>query len=368
MKKVSNIIFCLIFLMMLVLPPLFTNIEKNVVSEIDNEYLPELDTESIEGFVASAATYLDKRIGFRAQSLKLYQQINDKLFSQMEHPYHMYGKNGHMYYKNDRYINDYQHLNLNEEWAHGFAKAMKSFQDYTEGKEKQFIYMIIPDKKTVYPEYFPDGYNVNGELSRTDQVLSFLDQYEVNYYWAKDRMLEGKKSMLVNNKKYDISHWNEDGAFFVLTELYTKLGLEPLSKVDYEVTEVIKEKLPNSDFVINEAVPLYTLKEENAVLDRSWDEEHELIYPGEQVHYFSYHYNTEKADEPRLLVIHDSYLAEKEKFFKENFSETFFLHRYNIYNLELFEYYIDTIDPDIVIYENPERSWEIDLYKEYSIN
>lgn len=363
MKRIGNIIFCLVFLAMLVLPFLFTNFKKNVKSDIDNEYLPELETESVEKFVKSADDYLDKRIGLREESLELYQLLNDKLFSEMEHPNHMYGKNGHMYYKWDNYIADWQHLNLNDEWAEGFAKGIKSFQDYSESKDKKFIYMLLPDKKTIYPEYFPDGYNVKGELSRTDQVLSYLDEYSVNYYWAKDTMLEGKKTMAVNNKKYDITHWNENGAFIVLRELYSRIGLPTLDINDYEVTEKVEKYLPNSDFVINESVPLYSLKEQNAILDRGWHEENELEFPGETPSYFSYHYNPENPDAPRLLVIHDSYLAEKEKFFCENVSELFFLHRYNIHNIEWFKYYVDKIDPDIIIYENPERSWEIDLYK-----
>ncbi|MBQ4602334.1 MAG: hypothetical protein IJB24_05670, partial [Clostridia bacterium] len=283
--------------------------------------------------------------------------------SEMEHPNHMYGKNGHMYYKWDNYIADWQHLNLNDEWAKSFAGGIKSFQNYSESKNKKFIYMLIPDKKTVYPEHFPDGYNVKGDISRTDQVLSYLDEYSVNYYWAKDTMLEGKKTMAVNNKKYDITHWNENGAFIVIKELYSRIGMPTLDINDYEVTEKVEKYLPNSDFVINERVPLYTLKEQKAILDRGWMEKNGLKYPGDKISYFSYHYNPENADAPRLLVIHDSYLAEKEKFFCENVSELFFLHRYNIYNLEWFKYYVDLIDPDIIVYENPERSWEIDLYK-----
>lgn len=373
MKKISNIIFSLVFILLLTLPFFFSNFEKNVKSEIDNEYLPELETKSVNDFVESAETYLDKRIGFRSELLELYQQMNDKLFSEMEHPIHMYGKDGHMFYKADLYINDYQHLNLDADWAKGFAEGIKSFQDYSESKDKTFIYMLLPDKKTIYGEYFPDGYNVLGEESRTDQVLSFLDENNVNYYWAKDRMLKGKESMLVNNKKYDITHWNENGTFIVLQELFEKLReshpeIKPLDINDFEVTEEIMEKLANSDFVINEAVPLYTPKENNAVLDRSWRETHKTIFPGEQIHYFSYHYNPQNEDKPRILVIHDSYLAEKEKFFTGSFGEVFFIHRYNIYNLELFEYYVDHIDPDIIVYENPERSWPIDLYKSYDLN
>ncbi|MBR6513949.1 MAG: hypothetical protein IKT46_03850 [Clostridia bacterium] len=357
MKKLGNIIFCLLFAVLLALPFVFTNFEKNVKSEIDGKDLPELETDSIESFVKSADEYLDKRIGFRAETLELYQQINDKLFSEMEHPNHMYGKNGHMYYKWDNYIADWQHLNLDKEWADGFAAEIKGFQDYSGSKGKSFIYALLPDKKTVYPEYFPDGYNVKGDVSRTDQLLAALEEHEVNYYWALDTMLEGKRTMAVNNKKYDITHWNENGTFIVVSEMLTRVGLEPLDIADYEVTQKLEKYLPNSDFVINEEVPLYTLTDQKAVLDRTWHTQNELYFPdGENLHYFSYHRNPENADAPKLLVIHDSYLAEKEKFFCESVSELFFIHRDNIKNQDAFKYYVDIIDPDIIIFENPERS------------
>ena len=368
MKKIGNIIFCLIFLLMLVLPFVFTNFEKEVISEIDNEYLPELETDSLEAFVKSADGYLDKRIGFREESLELYQQLNDKLFSEMEHPNHMYGKNGHMYYKWDEYIEDWQHLNLDEEWADKFVQGIKSFQDYAESKDKKFIYVLLPDKKTIYPEYFPEGYNVKGDVSRTDQVLNYLDEYSVNYYWAKDTMLEGKKTMPVNNKKFDITHWNENGTFIVVSELHSRLGLEPIREEDYDITEKVEKYLPNSDFVINESVPLYTLKDQKAVLERGWHEKNEILFHQGQHHYFSYHHNPQNTDAPKLLVIHDSYLAAMEKFFCENVSELFFIHRYNIHNIDWFKYYVDTLDPDIIVFENPERSlMQFDLYNEIPV-
>lgn len=373
MKKVSNIIFSIVFLALLVLPFCFTNFEKDVTSEIEKEKLPEISTSSFKSFVNSASKYLDKRIGFRQDTIDLYQELNDTVFARLEHPLYMSGSWGHLYYKDDEvYIKDYQHLNLNEEWANGFAEGIKSFQDYAESKDKTFLYMALPDKKTVYPEYFPEGYNINGDVSRTDQVLCALDENGVNYYWAKNTMLEGKKDMLVNNKKYDVTHWNENGAFLVLAQMYELLrqdnpALDPLSKEDYTVTTEIKEKLPESNITINEEVPLYTLKNNTSILHKNWHIDNEILFPKDSPSYFSRHTNPEKADAPKILVIHDSYLAEKEKFFKGNFSEVIFLHRYNIHNLDWFKYYVDLFDPDIIIYENPERSWPIDLHKETAV-
>lgn len=373
MKTINNIIFCLIFIALITVPVFFTDLEKNKASEIDNDFLPELDMSSAKGFTESAEEYLSRRIGFRTQALNLYQYINHELFSIMEHPDYMYGSNGHIFYKADLYINDWQHLNLDEEWVNNFADGLKGFQDYAEAEGKTFIYMLLPDKKTVYPEYFPKGYNILGDVSRTDMLLSALEEREVNHYWALDTMLEGKETMLVNNMKYDVTHWNENGTFIVLQELFEKLSadhpaIKPLLSDDFDITEEIEKKLPNSEFIINDPVPLYTPKKNNAV-KRTAEVIDQVIYPEKTHHYISWHTNDEASDAPSILVIHDSYLAEKEKFFTGSFSSVLFMHRYNYYNQEVFEYYVDHFDPDIILFETPERSLateKLNLQREYS--
>ena len=49
----------------------------------------------------------------------------------------------------------------------------------------------------------------------------------------------------------------------------------------------------------------------------------------------------------------------KEKFFMENFSEVTFIHNHNVLQSEEFEYYLKMLDPDIVVYENPERVFPV---------
>ncbi len=371
MKKAVNIIFCVMFFCLLALPLVFTDFRKDQRSEIDNNYLPELDTSDVLALQKSAEPYINARIGFRAESLDLYQQINDKVFGLMEHPSFMYGKEGHVFYKAPRYIKDYQHLNLSKKKAAAFADGIKGFQEYCGKNDKMFLYFLIPDKKTVYAEYFPDEIHVKGTTSRTDQMLKALKERQVDLFWAKDVMLAGKERMEVCNKKYDATHWNENGAFLVIQKLYEILGerypeIGPLSAEDYNVTTSVMTSLPTSHFTINEETPLYELKNKSAA---KGDKEKldSLIYPSEKDNYATRAVNPAQSDKPKLLLIHDSYMMRKEKFFTENFSEVTFIHRYNIYNQDVFEYYVRELDPDIVIYENPERSWPIDLFKEYTL-
>ncbi len=370
MRKVSNIIFSMVFFLLIALPLVTAEYGKNIESELDNEYLPEIENMTIDDANVQLTNYFDKRIGFRADALTLYQKLNDRLFGVMEHPTYMYGEEGHVFFKGDVYIKSYQHLDLDASGTKLFADALLNFQNYAESKGKDFLYFYIPDKETVYSEYYPKGINVYGDLSRSDQIINGLNENGVNYFFAKDVMLENKAIMDVNNVKYDAGHWNNNGAFVSIQALYEVLrekkpDIEPLKKDEFNIETRIMESLNVSKFIINEEFHYYSLKEPKAVnKTEEFFEDIIISYPN---HNKCHYENPECADKPTLLIFGDSYLAGYERFFTNHFSEYTFIHRYNIYNQEYFEYYVEKIDPDIIIFENPERSHVINLFKDQKL-
>jgi hypothetical protein len=110
-------------------------------------------------------------------------------------------------------------------------------------------------------------------------------------------------------------------------------------------------------------VPYYSLVESHAEDRSDWLRENLFFsFP----HNYAYHYiNSQQADMPKILFFSDSYLESNAKFFIENFSQTTLIHRYNCVNQKAFEYYVDFVDPDIIVFENPERSLPIDLYQNF---
>ena len=370
MRKVLNILFSIVFFLIIALPLVTAEYGKNIESELDNEFLPEIENPTIEDINVQLSNYLDKRIGFRAEALTLYQKLNDKLFGVMEHPTYMYGENGHVFFKGESYIKSYQHLDLDEEKTKKFADALLKFQNYSASKGKEFLYFYLPDKETVYPEYYPKGINVYGDVSRSDQIINSLNENGVNYFFAKDVMLKHKEIKPVNNVKYDAGHWNNYGAFVSVQALFEVLReknpeIEPLKEDEFNVETTIMESLQVSNFEINEEFEIYVLKEPTAV-DKTEEFFKDIIinYPEQKKCHYE---NPECADKPKLLIFGDSYLFEIDHLFNNHFSEYTYIHRYNIYNQEFFEYYVDVVDPDIVIFENPERSHIINLYKEKNL-
>ncbi len=367
MKKIGNAIYCAVFVALLLLPFLFTNFKKDQISELDNSYLPELNWEEekpVRERIAELENYLNMRIGFREQSLTWHQLLNYELFHELNHPLYLFGKDGYVFFNTDNYISDYQHLNLNAEWASGFADWMCRFRDVCETHGAKFYYLLIPDKKTLYSEYFPSGYNQLGEISRTDQVLEALGKTDLNWLYVKDAMLAAKAEMPVANVKFDAGHCNENGIFVFCRELVNRIredfpAVPALRMEDFTVETEHMDFLPDSHFPIDEDVPLDHAREVSAVSDRSWLLSRLSFKKNSKYTRFL---DPEHPELPKLLILHDSYLNGKEKFFFGRFSEITFIHRENLLGPHTMETYMKVLKPDIVVYENPERSFPTALY------
>lgn len=367
MKKIANGIYCAVFIALLLLPFLFTNFRKDQISELDNTYLPEIDWDAekpVRERIAELENYLNMRIGFREQSLTWHQLLSYGLFHEMDHPLYMFGKDGYVFFNTDKYIDDYQHLNLDAEWAQGFTDWMVRFRDISEERGAKFYYLLIPDKKTLYSEYFPAGYNQLGDISRTDQVLEALGKTDLNWLYAKDAMLAAKAEMPVANVKYDAGHCNENGTFVFCRALIDRIredfpAVPPLEREAFAVETEHMEYLPDTHFPIDEDVPVYRLLEKSVRSDRTWLNSH-LSFQENSVR--TRYIDPEHPELPKLLVLHDSYLKGKEKFFYGHFSEITFIHRDNLPGPHTLTQYLEVLQPDIVVFENPERSFPTGLF------
>ena len=91
MKKISNIIYILCFLLILAVPLCFTETAENVRSEYDNRLLAELPEAGDADFSGRFESYLRDRIGFRSKMMDTYQMLNDRIAGELTHPIYTYG-------------------------------------------------------------------------------------------------------------------------------------------------------------------------------------------------------------------------------------------------------------------------------------
>lgn len=358
-KKIStsNLIFIVIFMLMLILPTVFMNFKKGQTSDIDNKNLTEWPGFAMNrDNITEMENYFDDRVGFRSQAISLYTKASDKIFNVMVHPLFMYGKDGHIFYKDKDYIAAYQRLNTDEEYMDSFVNYLEKTNDYLESKNIKFLYFLCPDKKSIYPEFFPDSIHVKED---NDTVLNYMESKladsDIEYVIPYNELLEAKKDTVVYNQKYDATHWNEFGSFLAQSMLDEHVqnwfdNVAPLSADSYTLNYEDRFTLDQSEFPIDEKVPVYSL-----ITDTSQDatEYLEPFIELETTNFYKHYLNPNVENDRKLLIFTDSYFATYGKYYNNRFKEVYYVHRQNY---EYLQYIVNIVFPDAVVFETAERS------------
>ncbi|MBR6159926.1 MAG: hypothetical protein IKQ40_06445, partial [Lachnospiraceae bacterium] len=356
-NKIPQILFTAVFLILLILPVVFMNFKSEQISEYENKKLAEWpEYEDPEEFMKGVYNYVNDRIGFRETAIAAYTEANDSLFGVMVNPLFMWGEEGHIYYKDKDYIAAYQRLNTDRDYIDTMVGFLEQTNEYLSSKGIKFLYFVCPDKKTRYPEYFPKTVNVD---ESRESVLDYLDERMaasgVEYIDPKEDILAAKGGELLYNKLYDVTHWNDRGAFIGHKLIDEKVqqwfdDVPPLSADDFDLETVHIDSLDNAKFAIDEDVVLYSLRD-----DRTADYT-ELLRPSmecETDNFYSHHINETAPNNRRLLVFTDSYFQSYQKFYDNRFKEVYFVHRQNY---DYVQYFVNLVFPDMVIFETAERS------------
>ena len=356
-NQIPSAVFIAVFCLLLILPVCFMNLKKDQTSEYENKMLEEWpEFEFSEDYMKSVYNYVNDRIGFRESAIAIYTEANNSLFGAMVNPLFMWGEEGHIYYKDNDYIAAYQRLNTDREYIDSMVGFLEETNDYLASKDIRFLYFVCPDKKTIYPEYFPKTVYVN---EANESVLGYLDEKmassDVEYIDPKDWLVAAKGNTLLYNKLYDVTHWNDRGAFIGHALIDEKIqewfdDVPPLKESDFDLNTVHMDTLDNAKFAIDEDVPLYYLRDDETA------DYTELLKPVMDCNtdtFYTHHINQTAPNNRRLLVFTDSYFQSYQKFYDNRFKEVYFVHRQNY---DYVQYFVNLTFPDMVIFETAERS------------
>lgn len=163
-KKISQTIFSIIFLFMLIVPLVTTNLQKDKISEAENRKLTNMaelykeDGTLNENFADDFEIWLNDNIGQRSKMVIDNAKIQYYLFKVLANNSDMYlGPNDELNYATEDMLKDYQHVNLySENHLVAIADSMQYLSNYVKSKGAQFYYYQCWDKYSIYPKYFPD--------------------------------------------------------------------------------------------------------------------------------------------------------------------------------------------------------------------
>ena len=363
-KKISQIIFTIIFILIITVPMLTTNLKKNQISEAEKRVLAPMaqlyndDGSLNKNFMVDFETWINDNIGFRSEMVVGNAKIQYYGFNILSNNSNMLlGPNKELNYATDTMLEDYQHLNYkSEDRLNIVAKAYQICSDYLSERGIDFYYFQCWDKHSIYPEHFPNSIVQFGDESKTDQIISVLENN------TTIKIISPKEEFITNKTTYesyslwgDPTHWTQRGAYegykLLMTEINSYHGnkYKILQEEDYNIT--LTDQGMTLFGGIHEECYLenFEIKNPSAYLS---DEAPLWLSPSATVTRQIY-YNDNAGNNDTLLILGDSYF---DMYLYDDFAESF--HKvvliWGDYTYSLPDI-IDQYQPTIVVMENAER-------------
>ena len=332
--------FLVVIFILIIVPIICFNHNKDVASNIDNRMLTELTDFKLE----TVNNYVNDRIGFREEAINIYNAINEKIFNVSTNPQLMIGKDNNIYPT----VNSLPEFN---DYHECFLNTVKNMQDYCEERGVKFYYMIDPSKATIMTDKLPNGINYNSYW--LDELISKAKDMGINLVDNYNYFKEIDVEIPLYNKRYDSYHWNDNGAFYGINNLLNSIGVEENNLEDFT-----REKYPGA-----KDEDVYDLTTDLKPEDYT-DKYKEGLMMADDFKEFLYYKQNNNG--PKLLSFEGSYLLTNdrtEKFIANHFSETIVVHDYqNVFNIN---YYLNIFKPDIVLFEMADYTFQEYYFARY---
>ena len=363
-KKVINFIFALVFVGVIFLPFCLLDTTEVIDSSLENRRMTMWPGWHFNQEInAWYGHYVEDRVAFRETAVRFYMDATYAVFGEFSEDLHMYGKDGEVFPADDGYIRAYQHLATDEELIDSLVTYLDRTNQYLEKQGIPFVFLAGLDKKTVYGEEMPDYIHVDTTKESIMEMLARkLTEKQVPYVIPVQELQEAKQAERVYNQKYDSAHWNVRGAMIGLRLLNEKVREMdpdvPLLTEDVFTASSEKKTLEFISLPITEQVPVYMLKSEygdSILADGSLLD----VLPHVAGTGIQHYLNENALSDKTILILQDSFLDGKQDFFAYRYQNVYMISRQNY---ESMQYYVETLKPDVVVFENAERAFVDDLY------
>lgn len=363
-EKIVNFIFVLVFVGMIFLPFCFLDTTEVIDSSLENRRMTMWPGWHFNQEInAWYGHYVEDRVAFRETAVRFYMDATYAVFGEFSEDLHMYGKDGEIFPADDGYIRAYQHLATDEELIDSLVTYLDRTNQYLEKQGIPFVFLAGLDKKTVYGEEMPDYIHVDtAKESIMEMLARKLTEKQVTYVIPVQELQKAKQEERVYNQKFDSAHWNARGAMIGLRLLNEKVREMdpdvPLLTEDVFTLSSEKKALEFISLPITEQVPVYMLKPEygdSILADGSLLD----VLPHVAGTGIQHYLNENALSDKTILILQDSFLDGKQDFFAYRYQNVYMISRQNY---ESMQYYVETLKPDVVVFENAERAFVDDLY------
>ena len=235
---------------------------------------------------------------------------------------------------------------LSDQEMENYKNQFTRFVNICKEKNKEVIFLIIPNKSQVYSEYMPT-LAVKDEYKRTKRFIDYLNNTsDIKIKYIIDELNYGK---IFHNVycKYD-SHLNNFGSYIAAKEINKLLGNEVYELNYYELEE---EECNGGDLIGLATLPVENfIKDKDAIVNYKPDVTVTYRNATDPVQAGIYRTASDSTNKKNMVYIGDSFRVRLIPYLEKDFSNATFIHLFNIEQIET------TIEnSDVIIIELVER-------------
>jgi alginate O-acetyltransferase complex protein AlgJ len=250
--KINNsmaLLLATVFLILLWLPLLdsFFDLDKApwLNEKREPASFPEitLNVNGLRALPAGLEAYYDDHFGFRRRLIRWEQEWKHDFFQETSsRPEVMIGRDGWLFFTAQHMIENYRGVKtFTLDDLQNWQLLLEKRRDWLARRGIKYLFVIPPDKHSIYPEYLPAWMIKMRQQTKLDQFFSHMKAYStVEVLDLRPALLEAKKT--ARTYLYTDTHWNSYGGFIgyqcvmrSLARQLPDLG-EPLSHEAFEPT------------------------------------------------------------------------------------------------------------------------------------
>lgn len=200
------------------------------------------------------------------------------------------------------------------------ARQIYRMEKFLEQKGKRFIFIVAPNKSTIYPEYVGLSHSYSaGCRSKYEYLLDAFKEYPVKgFIRLDDTLLQAKKDKQIYYK--DDTHWNVNGAEVASIKILKYL--RPISwDKDLPEVEVIKEYRAG-DLANMMSINLRTKESVIKHINFPFKIDENVLQPEDQIYPKQFKSESISGELiPRTIILRDSFMNLPLKIIKGSFEQ-----------------------------------------------
>ena len=271
--KIPCLIIIGAFLYMIYAPLIMTDFSTQTVwSSTEKRRLaerPALDLKpgTLATFPSRFEAYFNDHFGYRNLFIRRYNRIMKKYFAKSPVPNVLIGKNNWLFFTFSNLIDDFVGADpFTQEELETWRSNLEHKRNWLAKHGIRYLFVVAPNKQTIYPEYLPDYLQKDRGQSRLQQLLAYLKMHsDISILDLSAALNEEKK----RHRIYYLTdtHWNDRGAYAAYRAIMDRVG-QWFPEILLKQSKIIENKnIPGPGGDLAKMLDMTdTMQEENPVL------------------------------------------------------------------------------------------------------